>query len=63
MMEEFFSLNGPWRNDACMGYAAIAMERAGLNSETTHKVLAEMVWCFDDTSVADAAKHYNGEAI
>ena len=62
-MMEFSSMNGPWRNDTCMGYAAIAMERAGLNRETVRKVLAEMILCFDDTSVNEAAKFYNGEAI
>ena len=29
--ETLDSLNGPWRNDACLGYAAVSMERADLD--------------------------------
>lgn len=51
-------LDGPWRNDACMGYAVMAMERAGLDSDTIKKVMLEMKWVFDDTTVEEAAYHY-----
>lgn len=53
-------LDGPWRNDACKGYAIMAMERAGLDVETIRKVSRQMTWCFDDTTVEEAAKHYYG---
>ena len=47
--------DGPWRNDACMGYAIMAMECAGLDRETIQKVITRMKWCFDDTTVEEAA--------
>lgn len=53
-------LDGPWRNDACKGYAIMAMERAGLDAETIRKVSSQMTWCFDDTTVKEAAQHYYG---
>lgn len=61
--EDLRYLDGPWRNDACMGYAAMAMMRAGLDAETIRKVLYEMKWCFDDTTVADAAQVYIGGGL
>lgn len=51
-------LDGPWRNDACMGYAIMAMQRAGLDDKTIKKVIIELGWCFDDTTVEEAAQHY-----
>lgn len=51
-------LDGPWNNDACKGYAIMAMERAGLDYETTCKVVAKMADCFDDTTVEGAARYY-----
>lgn len=56
----FGYMDGPWRNDACMGYALMAMQRAGLDEGTIRKVLGELYWCFDDTSVEDAAKYLAG---
>lgn len=56
--EDLRYLDGPWRNDACMGYAVMAMERAGLDIKTIRKVMAEMKWCFDDFTVEEAARHY-----
>lgn len=47
--------DGPWRNDACMGYAAIAMKRMGFELSTILAVLSEMHQCFDDTTVDGAA--------
>lgn len=57
-LERNFWFEGPWSNDSCKGYAIMAMERAGLNAETIRKVSSEMTWCFDDTTVAEAAKYY-----
>lgn len=56
----FGYMDGPWRNDACMGYSLMAMQRAGLDEGTIRKVLGELYWCFDDTSVEDAAKYLAG---
>jgi len=41
-----------------MGYAIMAMERAGLNTETIKAVLEALARCFDDTAVSEAAQHY-----
>lgn len=60
MYECFGLLDGPWRNDACMGYALMAMRRSGLNEEDIQKVMYQMIWCFDDTTVEEAAKYYCG---
>lgn len=54
----FAMLEGPWRNDACKGYAIMAMERAGLDDETIRKVSSAMTGCFDDTSVEEAGRYY-----
>lgn len=59
-MLAFGCIEGPWRNDACMGYALMAMRRAGLDEETIRKVLMELHWCFDDTSVEAAAEYLTG---
>lgn len=56
--EDLSCLDGPWRNDACMGYAVMAMERAGLNAEKIKTVLEAMNRCFEDTSVSEAAQYY-----
>lgn len=57
-MEDLRFIDGPWRNDACMGYAIMAMQRAGLYASTIQKVITEMKWCFDDTTVEEAAQTY-----
>lgn len=56
--EDLRYLDGPWRNDACMGYAVMAMQRAGLDAKTIKRVMSEMTWCFDDTTVDEAARYY-----
>lgn len=61
-MEDLRYLDGPWRNDACKGYAIMAMERAGLDEETITRVSKQMTYCFDDTTVEEAARHYYGGA-
>lgn len=50
------SLNGPWRNDACMGYALIAMQQAGLSKKDILAVLGLMEGNFDFVSVEEAAE-------
>ena len=55
--------DGPWRNDACMGYAIMAMKRAGLDDDTISKVISTMTDCFDDTTVDAAGQYYTKGAI
>ena len=50
--------DGPWRNDACKGYAIMAMKRAGLDNDTIRKVNSAMTDCFDDTTVEAASRYY-----
>lgn len=47
-------------NAACTGYCLLAMQRAGLDEKTIEKVLHELHWAFDDTSVEQAEKIYCG---
>lgn len=64
MCEDLRYLDGPWRNDACMGYAIMAMQQAGLKGPTIQKVIGAMRWCFDDTTVEEAAQYcYKGGAV
>lgn len=56
-------IEGPWNNDACKGYAIMAMERAGLDPETIRKVSGAMTDCFDDTTVAEAGRYYVKGAV
>lgn len=56
--EDLRYLDGPWRNDSCMGYAIMAMRRAGLGDKTIKKVTDAMVLCFDDTTVEEAARYF-----
>ncbi len=56
--EDLRYLDGPWRNDACKGYAIMAMQRAGLDAETIQKVSRQITECFDDTTVEEAADFY-----
>ncbi len=56
MDELLLNLNGPWSNAACIGYCALAMRNVGLGEKTQQKVLDELVRCFDDVSVEDAAQ-------
>lgn len=53
-------LNGPWSNTACIGYAAIAMKRAGMKKKEIEKVCQHLIWCFDEISVKDAEKFWQG---
>ena len=56
-------IEGPWNNDACKGYAIMAMKRAGLDAETIGKVSDAMTDCFDDTTVAEASRYYVKGAV
>lgn len=53
-------LNGSMEQRACTGYCLLAMQRAGLDEKTIEKVLHELHWAFDDTSVEQAEKIYCG---
>ena len=57
---EALALNGALSNAACTGYCMQAMQRAGLDKKTIEKVLHELHWAFDDTSVEQAEKIYCG---
>ena len=48
-------INGPWRNDACMGYAVLAMREAGIKEEDQRAVLIALERLFDGVSVEEAA--------
>lgn len=51
-------LDGPWRNDACLGYVLMAMRNAGLDGETVNKVMNAMDCCFDEITVREAADYF-----
>lgn len=55
--------DGPWRNDACVGYAIMAMKRADLDDEAIRKVISAMTDCFDDTTVDAAGQYYTKGAV
>lgn len=55
--------DGPWRNDACVGYAAMAMKHTGLDGDTISKVISAMTDCFDDTTVDAAGQYYTKGAV
>lgn len=59
----FAMLDGPWRNDACVGYAIMAMKRADLDDEAIRKVISAMTDCFDDTTVDAAGQYYTKGAV
>lgn len=56
-------IEGPWNNDACNGYAIMAMNSVGLDAETIRDVIDAMTDCFDDTSVEEACRYYVKGAI
>lgn len=64
---DFIGEDGLLRCGTCgekrQAYAIMAMERAGLDAETIRKVSSEMTYCFDDTTVAEAADYYNRGTI
>lgn len=56
-------LEGPWNNDACKGYAILAMKAAGLEEQTIREVSKAMTWAFDTNTVDEAADYYRKGAI
>lgn len=56
-VDSTWDLDGPWRNDACMGYALMAMHRAGVDGKTIGRVMTHLNYCFDEVSVEDAAEY------
>lgn len=56
-------LEGPWSNEACKGYAIMAMERAKLDRDTIRRVSTALTDCFDDTTVQEAEQYYRGGSI
>lgn len=61
MKEDLRYLDGPWNNESCMGYAVMAMRRADMSDKQVKKVMDAMVWCFDDTTVEEAAQYLREE--
>lgn len=53
--EDLRYLDGPWRNDSCLGYMIEAMQRQNYSREEIASVVASMRRCFDDTTVEEAA--------
>lgn len=51
-------LDGPWRNDACLGYTLMAMRDSGVDEETIKKVMNQIDLCFDDFTVREAAEYF-----
>lgn len=47
-----------WSNQACLGYAIIAMRNKGLDEETIRKVVNAMRSEFDFTALEEAADVY-----
>lgn len=43
-----------WSNEAALGYAALALDRAGVGHGTAREVLRKMRMAFDDVSIAQA---------
>ena len=60
MKEDLYALadNGPWRNDACMGYSLKAMRDAGIDEELIKKAMRCLDRSFDDVSVEEAAQFW-----
>lgn len=51
-------LDGPWRNDACLGYMIMAMQRTDAPRDVIEEVMHEMKRCFDSYTVEEAAREY-----
>lgn len=51
-------LDGPWRNDACLGYMIMAMQRTDAPREVIEEVMFKMKRCFDDYTIEEAAQEY-----
>lgn len=51
-------LDGPWRNDACLGYMIMALKRTDAPRDVIEEVMYEMKRCFDEYTVEEAAQEY-----
>lgn len=49
-----------WTNEACLGYAIMAMERQNLSRQQIQVVVDAMSRCFDQFTIKEAIKHYCG---
>lgn len=47
-----------WNNYACIGYARIAMQAAGIDEQSIDKVIKELHHAFDDYTIEQAEKYY-----
>lgn len=65
MKEDIYALtdNGPWRNDACMGYALKAMRDADIDEALISKTMGYFNRIFDDISVEEAAEIYRKASV
>lgn len=57
-LEAISFLDGPWRNDACLGYAIMAMKRYGLTDSEIEDMIREIRECFDIYTIEEAANKY-----
>ena len=48
----------PWNNNACRGYVIYAMENYGFSPEDIRRVVGELHYVFDFTSLEEAQHHY-----
>lgn len=51
-------LDGPWRNDACLGYMIMTMHLMGHTDEFISKYVSAMKRCFDNYTIEEAAQEY-----
>ena len=47
-----------WSNYACIGYARIAMQAAGIDEQSIDKVIKELHHAFDDYTIEQAEEYY-----
>ncbi len=47
-----------WSNYACIGYARIAMQAAGIDGQSIDKVIKELHHAFDDYTIEQAEEYY-----
>ncbi|MDU3780165.1 MAG: hypothetical protein E7G43_09425 [Flavonifractor plautii] len=47
-----------WSNNACRGYVIYAMENCGFSPEDIRRVVGELHYVFDFTSLEEAQDHY-----
>ena len=47
-----------WSNYACIGYARIAMQAAGVDDQTADKIIKAMYKAFDDYTIEQAEEYY-----